>query len=70
MPPDPDSKTDAPERDPLWIVSHAKDWYWHQLTGMCGGCGNANCHDGQCPTSRDGYCLTCPTRRETGEVRV
>lgn len=52
-----------------FVVAHATDPYWHQLTGMCGGCGNADCHDGQCPHNAAGYCMACPTRRETGEVR-
>jgi hypothetical protein len=68
--PGPDANTD-PEGEPDWgfLVTHATDRYWHRLTGMCGGCGRADCHDGPCVGNASGYCTTCPTRRATGEVR-
>lgn len=62
--PAPDDYLDLSE-----LVDRATDPTWYEATGMCGGCGNATCHDGPCPGNRNGYCTTCPTRRETGEVR-
>jgi len=70
MPADPDSKTNQPESDPLWVAANATDTYWWLLTGCCGGCGRRECHPLPCPSKPGiGFCLTCPTRRETGEVR-
>ena len=69
--PEPDSKTDTHD-EPDWgyLVTHATDTYWWLLTGMCGGCGRSDCHQLPCPSRPGvGFCLTCPTRRETGEVR-
>lgn len=67
----PPNDGETPEPDWGFIVTHATDPYWWELTGMCGGCGRAECHDGKCPTipHHIGYCTTCPTRKETGEVR-
>ena len=67
MPPDSESNNDWP--DGVWLAHNATDPYWSLTTGMCGGCGNAACHDGICPGNLNGYCTACPTRRETGEVR-
>lgn len=68
MAPSPDDHQN-PERDPMWVAHNATDRHWHQLTGACGGCGSIHCHPGPCPQNSNGYCMACPTRRETGEVR-
>lgn len=72
MPAEPDDKSpshDGEEFDLSEMAYRATDPFWHALTGMCGGCGNASCHEGRCPGNVGGYCTTCPTRRATGEVR-
>jgi hypothetical protein len=70
VPPDPDSKSDSPhEPDLAALAGLATDWYWSELTGMCGGCGSGDCHPDICLQNRNGYCTMCPTRRATGEVR-
>jgi hypothetical protein len=66
-PDDPNIAPDGHSWD--YVTANAKDWYWHKLTGMCGGCGRNDCHPDQCPSNPEGYCTACPTRRETGEVR-
>lgn len=71
MPPAPDENSGPDGQTWDFVVGHATDPYWHELTGMCGGCGRQDCHEGKCPTvpGHIGYCTTCPTRRATGEVR-
>lgn len=71
--PEPDDEQPCPEccADLFDLAHRATDWYRSNLTGCCGGCGDRECHDGTpCQQNSNGYCMTCPTRRETGEVRA
>lgn len=40
-------------------ITDANDQEWSVETGMCGGCGNTDCHDGPCA---EGLCRRCPDR--------
>jgi hypothetical protein len=58
--------------------SRCDDLVWWELTGMCGGCGDDDCHDGPCGESyvHAGWfgwerlvCDKCQYRKDQGLVR-
>ena len=52
------------DENPLRYSAEASDHGWSVITGHCGGCGIATCHEGTC--SGESYCDRCPTRRGQG----
>lgn len=48
--------------DPLRFASEVDDIGWWIVTGMCGGCGCTDCHEGPCGHDGNGLCDRCPDR--------
>lgn len=50
------------------------DVVWWEATGMCGGCGEADCHDGPCGAAKTWHallvCDRCKHREAQGLIRV
>lgn len=46
------------------------DRVWWEISGMCGGCGSEDCHDGPCGEVESWFdrltCDRCPDRRAQG----
>lgn len=74
------AENDVPERnrhDEAWggpNPARCDDIVWWETTGMCGGCGDSDCHEGPCGAVGSWHtllvCDRCPHREAQGLVSV
>jgi len=52
------------EKNPAQYANDASDYGWSLVTGMCGGCGESDCHPDELCSGEP--CRLCPTRKLQG----